>query len=84
MEPDATEILRLFSKVPGVGFWLAGRVTEIEDLVDDYDDVDNPSIEGRQKLKAIQPFTLGQASRISGVNPADIAILSVYIKGGAK
>lgn len=46
----------------------------------DYDDVDNLSIEGRQKLKAIQPFTLGQASRISGVNPADIAVLAVYIK----
>ncbi|MGN1344600.1 MAG: tRNA uridine-5-carboxymethylaminomethyl(34) synthesis enzyme MnmG [Traorella sp.] len=45
-----------------------------------YDEVDNLSLEGRQKLKAIQPFTLGQASRISGVNPADIAVLAVYLK----
>ena len=34
----------------------------------------------REKLKEIRPLTLGQASRISGVNPADIAILSVYLK----
>ena len=50
-------------------------------LVDvNYDEVENLSLEGRQKLKAIQPFNLGQASRISGVNPADIAVLAVYIK----
>ena len=34
----------------------------------------------RQKLKDIRPLTLSQASRISGVNPADIAILAVYLK----
>ena len=46
----------------------------------DYDKVENLSLEGRQKLKAIQPFTVGQASRISGVNPADIAVLAIYLK----
>ena len=37
-------------------------------------------IEARQKLHAIQPQTLGQASRISGVNPADISLLMVLFR----
>ena len=37
-------------------------------------------IEARQKLQAIQPKTLGQASRISGVNPADISLLMVLFR----
>ena len=47
-----------------------------------YDEVDNLSIEGRQKLKAYQPATMGQASRISGVNPADLAVLAIAVKQG--
>ena len=50
----------------------------------DYDNISNIALEAREKLKEIRPLTIGQASRISGVNPADIAVLSVYIKGGAK
>ena len=50
----------------------------------DYDNIPNIALEAREKLKEIRPLTIGQASRISGVNPADIAILSVYIKGGAR
>ena len=46
----------------------------------DYDQVKNLSLESRQKLKLINPTTLGQASRISGVNPADIGVLAVYLK----
>ena len=46
----------------------------------DYDKIPNLSIEGRQKLKEFKPETLGKASRISGVNPADIAVLSMYLK----
>ncbi len=46
----------------------------------DYDDVDSLRIEARQKLKAIRPENIGQASRISGVSPADIAVLLVYLK----
>ena len=49
-----------------------------------YDEVENLSLEGRQKLSQLQPFTLGQASRISGVNPADIAVLAVYLKQRSK
>lgn len=46
----------------------------------DYDDIDNLASEARQKLKEIRPITIGQASRISGVNPADISILMVYLR----
>ena len=49
-----------------------------EDL--DYKMVPNLASESRQKLDKVKPITLGQASRISGVNPSDIAILSVYLK----
>lgn len=46
----------------------------------DYQNVRNLATEARQKLEKIRPVSLGQASRISGVNPSDIAILSVYLK----
>ena len=45
-----------------------------------YDDVDNIALEAREKLKKIMPKTIGQASRISGVNPADISVLVVYVE----
>ncbi|MGX7349903.1 tRNA uridine-5-carboxymethylaminomethyl(34) synthesis enzyme MnmG [Dolosicoccus paucivorans] len=48
----------------------------------DYDQIDNLAVEARERLKLIQPRTLAQASRVSGVNPSDIAVLSVYIKQG--
>ncbi|HFI0463955.1 TPA: tRNA uridine-5-carboxymethylaminomethyl(34) synthesis enzyme MnmG [Streptococcus suis] len=48
----------------------------------DYDAIDSLATEARDRLKKIQPATLGQASRVSGVNPADIAILTVYIQQG--
>lgn len=46
----------------------------------DYNKVSNIALEAREKLMQIRPRTLGQASRISGVNPADIAVLSVYLE----
>ena len=46
----------------------------------DYSKVQNIATEARQKFLKIKPTTLGQASRISGVNPSDIAVLSVYLK----
>lgn len=45
----------------------------------DYDQVPSLRIEARQKLKAIRPENIGQASRISGVSPADISVLLIYI-----
>ena len=46
----------------------------------DYDDVKSLRIEARQKLKAFRPISVGQASRISGVSPADISVLLVYLE----
>jgi tRNA uridine 5-carboxymethylaminomethyl modification enzyme len=45
----------------------------------DYDSIKGMSSESREKLKTIKPETIGQASRISGVSPADISILMVYL-----
>ena len=44
-----------------------------------YDDVKSLRIEARQKLNKIRPDSIGQASRISGVSPADINVLLVYL-----
>ena len=45
-----------------------------------YDDVKGIRIEARQKLNKIRPYSIGQASRISGVSPADISVLLVYLE----
>ncbi|MFD1176588.1 tRNA uridine-5-carboxymethylaminomethyl(34) synthesis enzyme MnmG [Paenibacillus puldeungensis] len=45
-----------------------------------YDDIQGLAIEARQKLAKIRPISIGQASRISGVTPADISILLVYLE----
>lgn len=46
----------------------------------DYDEIKGISLEGRQKLNKFKPRSIGQASRISGVSPADISVLLVYLK----
>ncbi len=46
----------------------------------DYDKVKNLANEARQKLKKVRPATIAQASRISGVNPVDISVLSIFLK----
>ena len=52
----------------------------------DYNEVDSLRLEARQKLNAVKPLNFGQAARISGVSPADITALMIYIethkKGG--
>ena len=65
----------------------AEKMNRLEDKVIpetiDYKLVRNISSESREKLIKIQPKTLGQASRISGVNPADISVLLIYLESGA-
>lgn len=62
---------------------LVKRMSQLEDLVIpesfNYDKLSALSNEAKQKFKRIKPQTLGQASRISGVNPSDIQILMVYM-----
>ncbi len=65
-EEDAKKLIKLETKkIP-------------EDI--DYDNVKNLATEARQKLKEIHPRTIAQATRISGVNPADITVLTIYLK----
>ena len=45
----------------------------------EFDKLHSISTEGREKLKSIQPKTIGQASRISGVSPSDINVLLIYL-----
>lgn len=62
----------------------ASRVLKLESVVIpqniDYNKISNLASEAREKLIKIKPLTIAQASRISGVNPADISILLVYIE----
>ena len=50
----------------------------------DYDDVPSLRLEARQNLKLFRPSSIGQASRISGVSPADISVLLVYLEKDRK
>lgn len=58
-------------------------MSQMEDLIIpdsfDYDRLQALSSEARQKFKKVKPRTIGQAGRISGVNPSDIQILMVYM-----
>lgn len=62
----------------------ANRMLSLENILIpsdiDYQKVINIASEARQKLELVRPISIGQASRISGVNPADIAVLTVYLK----
>ena len=49
-----------------------------------YKNINNLALEAREKLQKIKPTSIGQAMRISGVNPADISILMIYLKRGIK
>ncbi len=65
----------------------ADKMLRLEDKIIpeiiNYNSVRNISSEAREKLTKIRPKTLGQASRISGVNPADISVLLVYLESGS-
>ena len=47
----------------------------------DYNEIKGIRLEARQKLNKYKPYSLGQASRISGVSPADISVLLIYLEG---
>jgi tRNA uridine 5-carboxymethylaminomethyl modification enzyme len=62
---------------------LAEKIENLENykipLKFNYDKLSSLSTEGKEKLNRIRPLTIGQATRISGVSPADISILMVYM-----
>lgn len=66
----------------------AKRVLKLETVVIpsdiNYDDIPNLASEAKEKLKQVRPLTIAQANRISGVNPADISILLVYLESRRK
>ncbi|MBN2268374.1 MAG: tRNA uridine-5-carboxymethylaminomethyl(34) synthesis enzyme MnmG [Acholeplasmataceae bacterium] len=87
---DSIEQLEIYVKYEGYiqkAQREAEKMIRLEDKIIpesiDYKLVRNISSEGREKLLKIQPKTLGQASRISGVNPADISVLLIYLESGA-
>lgn len=57
------------------------KMDEVKLPIDvDYTSVDNLALEARQKLNQVKPSSLGQASRISGINPSDIQVLAIWLK----
>lgn len=87
-DPEVIEQINISIKYDG---YIARQMQQVEQfkklerklIPDDinYDDVDNLRKEARQKLASIRPASIGQASRISGVSPADVSVLLVYLHG---
>jgi len=87
LSPEAVEQVEIAIKYEGYIKRERGRIVDFQSLEKqqipvnlDYDTISALRFESREKLKKLRPGNLGQASRISGVNPADISILSVWIK----
>ncbi len=86
VEDEVLENVEINSKYKGYlerKMLMADKINRLENINIskdiDYDKIVSISTEGRQKLKNIKPRTIGQASRISGVSPADISVLLVYL-----
>ena len=80
---EQTEIQIKYDVYIGKEKDLVQKMAQLEDLLIpdnfNYDRISSLSNEALQKFKKIKPRTLGQASRISGVNPSDVQILMVYM-----
>jgi tRNA uridine 5-carboxymethylaminomethyl modification enzyme len=90
---EALNVDRLVIESAVINFKYQGYIEREQDLVDkmsrleyvklkddfDFNQISSLSAEAKQKLSSIKPTTLGQAARISGVSPADISVLLVYI-----
>lgn len=89
LPPEVIEQVEVGIKYEGYIKREQGRIVDFQTLEKqriptafDYDSITALRFESREKLKNIRPENLGQAARISGVNPADISILSVWLKAG--
>ncbi|MBS3766043.1 tRNA uridine-5-carboxymethylaminomethyl(34) synthesis enzyme MnmG, partial [Candidatus Bipolaricaulota bacterium] len=85
---DMREEIEIRAKYEGYIKKQEKRIEQFREMEDEelpnslnYDDLDGLSTEGREKLKEVQPQTLGQAERIPGVSRSDITILTVWLKG---
>ena len=82
-EIEQAEIKIKYEKYIEKELLLAQKLSKFDDLKInpdfDYENLKSISIEARQKLKKMQPITLGQASRISGVSPADISVIMLHL-----
>ena len=84
---DVAEEVEIQVKYDG---YIKKAIHEAEKMVDldnkkipddiDYDKIHNLASEAKQKLNEIRPSSIGQALRISGVNPADVSLIMVYLK----
>ena len=91
LSPEVVEQVEVLITYEGYIKREQGRIVDFQTLEKqrlpadfDYDIITALRFESREKLKKIRPENLGQASRISGVNPADISILSVWLKATRK
>ncbi|WP_110114511.1 tRNA uridine-5-carboxymethylaminomethyl(34) synthesis enzyme MnmG [Bacillus sp. CGMCC 1.16541] len=89
IDSDVAEQVEIQTKYEGYIQKSLQQVERLKKLEDkkipdniDYDAINGLASEARQKLKEVRPLTVAQASRISGVNPADVSILLVYIEQG--
>src|SRR4051812_1109178 len=89
LDPDVKEQVEIQIKYEGYIEKSLQQVERLKKMEDkkipediDYDAIGSLATEARQKLKKVRPLSLAQASRISGVNPADISILLVYLEHG--
>ena len=87
LSKDVTEQVEITIKYEGYIERQKKQVVEFEKLENkripdwiDYDDVSGLRLEGAQKLKTLRPASIGQASRMAGVTPADISVLLVYLE----